>query len=438
MKEKANNFARFFKLVRCSKRSLNHQGSSRFLQLSKNLIPRSLIVLFFSAFALYFVCSKSQPLFSISWNQSDSGTVRKDERLSAFSSRSYPVEIHRLRGHHITWTVPEQLSIDRGKQLLLERNRNTSSPSLYLHLLRTNGVDCSYTEFVNSSCNELLEPFTNGEMAIRQFGQPILFRSPHGARFPTKIQGYTNSSDLHEVHRDQTLATLAELGMPLDYSLVLEDKDRACFREILADSVANFHLGQRELEWTCIAYALLLPPQRTWRNKFSEQYNFDQLAVELIRRKMSDACCGGTHRLMALTFLLRINEIETILSTEVQERVQQYIDSYLTLVIQSQMPQGCWAGVPNLEAESSNQEAGSSLVEERVLFTGHLAEWLLYVPESFHVPNSVIDRAAVWLSTKINGVPEEKLYANFCPYSHALIVLSSSEQNSGNMSHTKR
>jgi hypothetical protein len=55
--------------------------------------------------------------------------------------------------------------------------------------------------------------------------------------------------------------------------------------------------------------------------------------------------------------------------------------------------------------------------------TGHLAEWLTYLPEELQADPAIIKRAGLWLKRTVLEATSEAKEANFCPYSHAACVL---------------
>src|SRR5207302_3298465 len=115
-----------------------------------------------------------------------------------------------------------------------------------------------------------------------------------GWRSPTGGAEGTARDPSMELHRDQTLAAFAELGLPLSFTLQ-GDGGTGTLRDVLDDSLANFHLGQKELAWTALAYALYLPPVKSWINRYGERFGFDQLVSEMLDRPLDAESCGGTH-----------------------------------------------------------------------------------------------------------------------------------------------
>ena len=115
--------------------------------------------------------------------------------------------------------------------------------------------------------------------------------------------------DTSSYHTDDLLATLAESGMPLDTPLHLRDGEAHGRRPAANDSLGRFHLDQLEYEWTAIAYARYVFPQREWRNKYGERIDVDQLVDELVEPSARNSGpCNGLHRLEALAVLYRADE----------------------------------------------------------------------------------------------------------------------------------
>lgn len=145
-----------------------------------------------------------------------------------------------------------------------------------------------------------------------------------------------------EAHRDQLLAVLGEIGIPLD-APVTTDRGPKPLRGLLDDSVANFSLDQGEIEWTALAYALYLPPQRQWTDKFGTAFQFDQLARELMRRELGEQrACSGTHLLYSLAVLCRVDESEPVLSQDTRRELRRYLAAMSDRAAASQRIDGSW------------------------------------------------------------------------------------------------
>src|SRR6185437_11410072 len=145
-----------------------------------------------------------------------------------------------------------------------------------------------------------------------------------GVRFPTVPADHRLATAGDESHRDQGLACLAQLGLPLSHPLQVDGLPYA-LKDVLQDSLANFDMHQKELEWTGMAYALYLPPLRQWRNRFGQSFSFDDLTEELLGRSLLHSPCGGSHRLILLTTLHRLDKQHPILSAKVRIELDQFL-----------------------------------------------------------------------------------------------------------------
>jgi hypothetical protein len=285
---------------------------------------------------------------------------------------------------------------------------------------------------------DLLAILTDEQSGAAYFPTPPLRISRDGVRLSEV--GRRDARD--EAHRDQFLAALGQIGIPLSFPLKAHGRAFQV-QHLLNDSLANFHLGQEELAWSALAYALYLPPQASWRNRFGESFSFDALADELIRRPLSKESCGGLHLVHALTVLLRANsEWHVVLSENSLSRIRKRLSEYATLAEASQLGNGSWRTNWHSAAsktEGQNGFSNADSVTAAVTVTGHLAEWLLILPHELQVAPDVPLRAAYWLEQQLRNVSEEDLFDNFCPYSHAVYVLRtlasarSSPEVSGNI-----
>ncbi len=252
------------------------------------------------------------------------------------------------------------------------------------------------------------------------FGEPIYFQTRSGLRYrDPAIQKIVNG----ENHRDICIAAFAELGLPLSTPMTLADGTKYSQAELLRDSVENFDIKQRELAWTAIAYALYLPPQRGWTNRYRESFIFDDMANELMRTPLHKASCGGAHLLYALTVLWRVDVSAACLSAPVRESLMQHLQRQTALAVKSQAKEGYWT-LDWHTADQGESEArrisSPDTPSTRLLATGHLLEWLEMLPMELQPAPSVYRRAARWLCAALGERFPLKSPDDFCPCVHAV------------------
>lgn len=300
------------------------------------------------------------------------------------------------------------------------------STSLYLHALRVFGLDSKYNRGKLASSRDTLRLFAEEEFSKKILGMPLLVRTRYGVRSTPEPLGGAKES-----HRDYCLAVLSEQGLPASFSMIAGGRSFT-FKDFLADSIANFHLTQEEIEWTALAYAMWLPPERKWVNKFGEAFTFDQLATELIQRPFDEAVCAGSHLVHAMIVLSRVDHEECcILSPDVRGKLLNRLAAVVREAEATQAVDGSWGGdwyerllsdrTP--EPESRDQSKNNRLLKNRLLATSHIAEWLMLLPEELRVSDDRLRRAGRWLHAQLKDVDPQFVRDNFCPCTHGAIVL---------------
>jgi hypothetical protein len=224
-------------------------------------------------------------------------------------------------------------------------------------------------------------------------------------------------------HRDQTLSTLAELDVPLNFTLETTEGSLPV-ADLLATSVGEFHLDQKEISWTASAYASYLPPQTVWWNRYGEEFSFDAVVHELMGRKLNSESCRGLHLVMALTKILRVNRDCHILAPETRERLNAYVRGKLAEAIESQLDDGSW---PLLWSRSGFSDVFDYTPESnnanRIMVAGHLLEWFHALPKDIKPPIHAVQAGSLWVLHNLRSASEEVVNKEFCPYTHAVLSL---------------
>lgn len=231
---------------------------------------------------------------------------------------------------------------------------------------------------------------------------------------------------LREEHRDQLIANLAELGVPL-LCKIITPAGPARVRDLLEGSIAEFHLAQKELAWTAAAYALYLPPQPEWVNRFGERYDFDQLAEALMARSLADESCGGTHLVWATLILLHADAFSPVLGPAVRARLRSHLATRIQEAIASQLSDGSWP--PRWSATGFHGRNGKWFstradADQRLLVSTHLLAMFHTLPRDLRPPEGTVRRGLVWARERLETMSPESLAAQFCPCTHTLRVLS--------------
>ena len=329
---------------------------------------------------------------------------------------------------------------------VLDRVKPPAEPVVtnsFVHALRLWGDEADFGDAKIPTGQELRDYFLDDATFRRFAGEkaPPLF---HKGMKGIEVRSFDDSISDRETsshHADDLLATLAESGVPLDAALHLRDGE-AKVSDLLEASFRRFHLDQLEYEWTAIAYARYVFPEREWRNKYGERIDVDQLVDEIISHPLELGPCNGLHRLEALAVLYRADEQVHALSSRTKMKILAYMKHVSTLLVDAQHSQGYWtrqwpkgaaavASPPLHSAKTAGGEtaaaakpaAAAPSLHDQLLVTGHHLEWLALAPDEVQPPRETIVRAGQWLARTLIEMDEKELTATYGPYSHAARAL---------------
>ena len=301
---------------------------------------------------------------------------------------------------------------------------NANTPSACLHglsILKTKARMENRPFRGNPQVEALLGRILNERDGQAAFGHSAVIRTRFGLRFRDQ-QAELNYLAAAESHRDQCLALLGQLGIPTDEPFSFVDGSRVPLSQLLADSVASFHLEQDELAFTAIAYACYLAPAKSWSNRFGETFCFDQLADRLMKKEPSRVSCGGLHILQALIIMRHVHRNErAIMSAAMADRVNQYISAALAQLAHRQEPAGCWM----IDCLASKPSVNLRYADLAVVATSHVLECFVLLPADELPEQTALDRSRAWLEARFKAASEAEIRNGVCPYSHTSCLLLS-------------
>lgn len=314
--------------------------------------------------------------------------------------------------------------------------RGPAHTNNYLHALRLWGPAATFDDPQVPSGATLRAYFLDDAVFRRLAGQktpPLIYRDAHGLA----VRSYDESATHRETssfHTDDLVATLAEIGTPLDTELKLRD-GTARVSDLLASGLAGYHRSRLEYEWTAIAYARYVFPQPQWRNKYGERIDVEGLVDELLGHPPDMGPCNGLHRLEALVVLYRADEQFHALRPKTKLRMLHYMQAAAQRLVAAQFDEGYWtrqwpagAGARQLAGPSRGGPSAAAAptaptLHDKLLVTGHHLEWLALAPEGVQPPRETIVRAAQWLVRTLLEMDERDLKEAYGPYTHAARAL---------------
>lgn len=317
--------------------------------------------------------------------------------------------------------VPELVSDAELSRLLWKlrpRLRRPQSQTNHIdHALRFWGVEAKFDDENCLSGEEMRARLLDMRQFVRFWNDetdPLMVRVAGSGVRARVAEGAASAS-----HVDHTLATLAEVGTPLDYPILFE-RGEANVGQLLRQAARDFSLNQIEYEWSTLAFALYRPSRDEWFTTEKQKISFDRLSRRIMRQDLPQGVCYGNHRLYTLTALLRLDEQRPLLSGEARREVVAFLKDTTARLVKYQKSDGSWdrewAGpLPPGTPESS---VGTPL-GNRILATGHALEWWAIAPAELHPPRETLLKAGRWLVTTIDGLSVREIDANYTFLTHA-------------------
>ena len=291
------------------------------------------------------------------------------------------------------------------------------------HALRLWGSDVLF-EDGSLDGPQMLEMMLNDTRFRQTWGNEtpaLLTRSVAGIEVQTQV-GRTTVS-----HVDHLVGTLAEIGVELSHEVISNDGP-GTVGDLLRHAILNFHLNQKEYEWTALAAALYTVDGDHWYCDEGQEISFDSLADRMMRQHQPLGVCYGQHRLYSLVMMLRVddqlrNEDQWLFSLATRQKVKNYLLAMTRRFHKNQSREGYWDGNWT-DTNRSIPDPGTDELSRRILATGHVLEWWAMAPNDLHPPRETIIRAAQWLARNIIEMDKRQIEANYTFITHAARALS--------------
>ena len=164
-------------------------------------------------------------------------------------------------------------------------NRFPGLPVL-LHSAMVFGFSMKVPQYPTRDSPTLMEVICNDEFGKKYFTDgPVLIETSWGLRNRTQVYRDRQWQSERQSHPGQLLAEMAKQGVSLDQELTTQGSVHTV-RDLAYDTIATYSHSEPQIEWTCMALILYLPPQKTWIYKFGRQFSFDDMAEELMRSQI--------------------------------------------------------------------------------------------------------------------------------------------------------
>ena len=241
----------------------------------------------------------------------------------------------------------------------------------------------------------------------------------------TGVRVRTKEGNLSSSHVDHTMASLAEVGTPLNFSIETSD-GLSTYRSIVEQALRDFSLNQVEYEWSGLTFALFMPPWHCvdhLRGTTPLIRRYSARRIMACRSPSRGVCFGESQTSYTVAALLRIDDQLPILSPEVRAACLAWLKRATSLLVWNQHAEGFWGEDWACGRSGESGEAADTsgdVLTDRILATGHGLELGGRIaPEECHPPRGILIRAGQWLVRTIDQLTPQQTQDRFTYLSHA-------------------
>jgi hypothetical protein len=171
-------------------------------------------------------------------------------------------------------------------------------------------------------------------------------------------------------HQDQFVAEMVQWGVAPERPFVVEGNPYT-FRDFIRHSKARASAkAPQELEWAILIIGQHFGTDAAWTNAAGEEVRFEELVRKELDKPLTEAACGGTHRLFGLTWVYHLHLGRAGKTEGVWKDVSDRLAEAKQLARRLQNPDGTFS------TEFFRGPGHAADLSLRLNTTGHIFEWL--------------------------------------------------------------
>lgn len=214
---------------------------------------------------------------------------------------------------------------------------------------------------------------------------------------PTKSGFRTNLGPGVQGHEGQFLAILAQSKVGPTYPIKIGP------RTYTVNDLVRYEMAtcreKSELTFKLIGLSYYLDPDQRWRDSQGGTWSLEKLVGEELDQPIVGAACGGTHRLMGLTFSLLQRKQAGLPIDGHWNRSEQFLNEFVAYAFSLQNPDGSFS-TDWFEARANDPD-----IDRKVQTTGHILEWLIYTLPDDQLQAPPVQKAIRFLLSTIGAEP---------------------------------
>lgn len=196
-------------------------------------------------------------------------------------------------------------------------------------------------------------------------------------------------------HEGQFLAMLAQSRVPKDYPLRVNGQNFTVAD--LIETEKKTCKARTELTFKLIALAHYLDLDATWTADSGETWSIPRLISEELAQPVIGGACGGTHRLMGLSYAARNREKRGGAVDGEWARATKFVKDFQAYAYTLQNPRG------NFSSEFFAGRADDPNARTQLYTTGHIVEWLAYSLPVNELSDPKMEKAVTFLADHLQA-----------------------------------
>jgi hypothetical protein len=202
-------------------------------------------------------------------------------------------------------------------------------------------------------------------------------------------------------HYGQLLAYIAQGSLQRDYPIHVGGQ-QFTFEDLIENEKLTCRTGE-EQTFKLIGLAHYLPSDAQWTARDGQTWSISKLIAEEIKQPiLRTAACGGTHRLMGLSYAVRARQSQGLPMKGEFARAEKYTADYRRYAKTLQNSDGSFS-----TQWFEYREARADL-SRRLQTSGHVLEWLAYSLPEDELQEPWVTKAVDYLATILqNGRPSQ-------------------------------
>lgn len=218
--------------------------------------------------------------------------------------------------------------------------------------------------------------------------------TPRGKGFVPNVGGGVQG------HEGQFLAILAQSNVPLDYPIQIGS---AMYK---VEDLVRYEMAtckeRTELTFKLIGLSYYLDSNKQWKANDGRIWSIPKLIQEELAQPIIGSACGGTHRLMGLSFSVRQRQLQDQPINGQYARAAKFVRDYVAYTWQLQNPDGSFS--TNWYEGRGNEPND----ERKVQTSGHMLEWLMFTMSDEELKSPKVAKGIDFLLSKIYDQRDNK------------------------------